>query len=193
MKKIFFTLALALLASFSYAQTFDLLKEHGGNILKGKISKCDSSFIYFSRIDFPSKVLAIGYNTLAAVYVADTSMQQQICRVNSRGCSIVSQKSDMVLSGSNGIPMNNQYILSDSLSRVALSYHLDRAGVNLNAGERLGLLSLLVGGCTVFAKNLNQVKTISGIAAGLGLIGLGVRISGGKHLILAGQKIRYRK
>jgi hypothetical protein len=53
--------------------------------------------------------------------------------------------------------------------------------------------AVLIGECTVFAKDINQVKTISGIAAGIGLIGLGIRISGGKHLILAGQKIRYRK
>jgi hypothetical protein len=51
----------------------------------------------------------------------------------------------------------------------------------------------MIGGCTVFAKDINQVKTISGIAAGIGLIGLGIRISGGKHLILAGQKFRYLK
>ena len=193
MKKIFFTVCLALFAMAAKAQKFDLLKERGGNILKGTVSKCDSSFIYFSRIEFPSKVLAIPYNTISAVYVSDSSMKQEICRVNPKACGMVSQKSDVVLSGSMGVPMNNQYILSDSLSRVALSYHLDRAGINLNAGERLGLLSLLVGGCTVFAKDINQVKTIGGIAAGIGLLGLAVRIKGGKHLIWAGQKIRYRK
>jgi hypothetical protein len=195
MKKILLSLALVLIVIAANSQTqFDVVKlAEDGSLLKGKVSGCDSANLKFTRTDVPGKILSIPFKTLAAVYVSDSGMKNQICKTSPLFCQKVSQKNDMVLAGSNGVPTRNNFILSDSLSRVALSYHLDRAGYNLNASNTLGFLAVAIGLSTIFTNDLKTAKAIGGVAFGVGIASIVVRYSGGKHLMLAGQKIRYRK
>jgi hypothetical protein len=184
---------LLLFSAYANGQSFsDYIKIYGERaVLQCSVDSVNSTIVYLRRKDAPFYGLGISWKQVQGLYISDTSLKKAVA-ISGHSKLLVSHPSLLSVTIQGNV-RESSVSLTDSLSRVTISYHLERAGINLNAGERLGLLAVLVGGCTVFAKDLNQVKTISGIAAGIGLIGLGVRISGGKHLILAGQKIRYRK
>lgn len=192
MKKILL-LFFVLFSSLSYGQSFsDFIKVAGDrSILQCNVDSVSSTLVYLRRKDSPFYGIGVPFKEIRGLFVSDTSLRKKIA-TTSNFKILVSHPSQLSVSTSGKI-VDSPVSLSDSVSRMAVSYHLERAGVNLNAGEVLSIVAGIVGGCTIFAKDLDQVKTISGIAMGVGIVAVGVRISGGKHLILAGQKIKYRK
>jgi hypothetical protein len=180
-------------SAFANGQSFsDYIKIYEDRaVLQCSVDSVNSNLVFIRRKDAPYYGVGIPWKQVQGLYLSDTLLKKVVTE-SGYAKVLVSHPSQLSMTILGNV-RESSVSLTDSLSRVTLSYHLERAGINLNAGERLGLLAVLVGGCTVFAKDFNQVKTISGIGAGIGLIGLGVRLFGGKHLILAGQKIRYRK
>jgi hypothetical protein len=192
MKKIFI-LFLLLISAYSYGQSFsDFLKSsEDRSILQCNVDSVTSSLVYLRRKDSPFYGIGVPWKQVRGLYLSDSTMKKRVVEMgNSK--YLVSHPSQLSVS-STGVVTSSPVSLTDSLSRLTVSYHLERAGVNLNAGEWLYLLSGIIGTTAFFAKDINQVKTIAGVSLGVAVVGFGVKLSGGNHLILAGQKIRYRK
>ena len=184
---------LLLFSAYANGQSFsDYIKIYGdGEIYQCSVDSVNSDLVILRKKETPFYRLGVPWKQVQGLFISDSVVKSKISSINySR---LLVKHPSHLLQTIGGKIGNSTVPLTDSLSRVALNYHLERAGVNLNAGEMLGLLAVLVGSCNVFATDIKQIKTISGIASGIGLLGIVVRISGGNHLKKAGQKNQYRK
>jgi hypothetical protein len=195
MKKILFLILASPL--FAQAQTGfpDLLKTaDGSQIITGRIDSVTATTLHFVRKDSPFASLSIPWRQVAGFYAADTNMRKQVCSTTPVCNRMVKHPGDLAMN-SLGKVDRAPVELSDSLARIALSYHIYDAGQKLSNAETctiLGVVGYTVGGL-LLVKNMSVGNIFIAGGGVLSLSSVILRLKAGRQLKNAGQKIRYLK
>lgn len=195
MKKILFLILASPL--FAQAQTGfpDLLKTaDGAQIITGRIDSVSANTLHFVRKDSPFASLSIPWRQVAGFYAADTNMRKKVCSTTPVCNRMVKHPGDLAMNSLGKID-RAPVELSDSLARIALSYHIYDAGQKLSNAETctiLGVLGYTVGGL-LLVKNMSVGNIFIAGGGVLSLSSVILRLKAGRQLKNAGQKIRYLK